>query len=143
MIARTQPGGVKEITKNAQAFERLFFNGLRDCAIKTDADHHQKIAPVDAAEINTARLPMQQHVARTGIIKRNAHFARPYIDGAGRDDAQRGFASSQGLDDFVDGAVATHGNYYVGFLFYSSARQLLRIAGPLRVTKLDPPALAA
>src|SRR5713226_9584256 len=90
-----------------------------------------------------ARLSVEQHLARSGYVQRNTHFAGPDVDGAGGKHGQGGLAAHQSLNNVVDGAIAARRYHHIRVLFDRLARQLTSMAWPLCEPEFSSPAMRA
>src|ERR1700726_1036468 len=97
--AQAQPNACEEIAQDAETFHRFFLDCIRYCSTEADAGHKQKIAIVDTAKVNSARLTIDEDIAGTCNIHWNTRFMCPNIEGATGNETQSRFTSGQFLND--------------------------------------------
>ena len=91
----------------------------------------------DLANGNTARFSGEHRSSRPMRFHRNPQIVRQRVGGSHRNHAQRHAASSYGLQDVVDGAVASACKYRVAAFENCLPRLFRRIGTRLRAREAD------
>src|SRR5205823_2929717 len=97
---------------------------LHDFTVEADAGHQEEVAAVGDTEIDPDDSGVGDGAGRLRGVERHGELARPDVDGAEGEVAQRSFGTGEGLYYFVDSAVAAGGQDNVGSSGDGLARQI-------------------